>query len=222
MNVTRRRMFKIMLTALVAGARWPRLPTAGAAEELKVPDNVPVDKFDFETTGIDGWTTLDGEWVVEEMPGAPSGKKVLVQRSTKNQFNVIVAPPGPYTDVDVSMQFKPISGREDASGGIVFRFGDGKYYVVRANALEGNFRLYYYDRGRRQLATASVKAPALGQWRTMRVVALGDRIQAWLDGKLYLDHRDSRFKAGRIGLWTKADSVTAFDDLTIRGVSAGG
>jgi len=118
------------------------------------------------------------------------------------------------------MKFKPMSGREDASGGIVFRFNDGKYYVVRANALEGNFRLYCYDRGRRQLASASVLAPALGQWHTVRLVALGDHMQAWLDGKLYLDHRDSRFGSGRVGVWTKADSITAFDDLTVRGVTA--
>ena len=120
------------------------------------------------------------------------------------------------------MQFKPISGRQDASGGIVFRFDDGKYYAVRANALESNFRLYSYDRGRRQLASASVKAPTLGRWHTVRVAAVGDRIQAWLDGTLYLDHRDSRFKSGRVGLWTKADSITAFDDLMIRGTAGGG
>jgi hypothetical protein len=220
MSLTRRAIFTSTLAALVV-TRWPRSPAA-AAEELKVPDNVPVDKFDFEAKGIDGWTTVDGQWAVEDMAGAPSGKKVLVQHATKNEFNVIVAPPGPYTDVDASMKFKPISGREDASGGIVFRFNDGKYYVVRANALEGNFRLYSYDRGRRQLASASVKAPALGQWHTIRVVSVGDRVQAWLDGKPYLDHRDARFKSGRVGLWTKADSVTAFDDLTIRGVMGGG
>ena len=132
-----------------------------------------------------------------------------------------MAASGPYTDLDVSMKFKPISGREDASGGIVFRFNDGKYYVVRANALEDNLRLYYYDRGRRQLASARVKAPALGQWHTVRVVAVGEHIQAWLDGTRYLDHRDARSAAGRVGLWTKADSVTAFDDLTIRGVRGG-
>src|SRR5437899_5603805 len=171
--------------------------TADAIEEVKLPTELPVERFDFETKGIEGWTTVEGQWAVEEMAGAPSGKNVLVQRATTNEFNVIVAPPGPFTDVDVSMKFKPISGQEDASGGIVFRFTDGKYYVVRANALEDNFRLYYYDRGRRQLATASVKAPALGQWHAERVVALGDHMQAWLDGKLYLDHRDSRFRAGR-------------------------
>jgi Domain of Unknown Function (DUF1080) len=220
MSLTRRAMFTTTLAALVV-TRWPPL-RAAAADELKVPDTVPVDTFDFEARGIEGWTTVAGQWAVEDMAGAPSGRKVLVQRATKNEFNVIVAPPGPYTDVDVSMKFKPISGREDASGGIVLRFNDGKYYVVRANALETNFRLYSYDRGRRQLASASVKAPALGQWHTLRVVAVGDRVQAWLDGKPYLDHRDSRFKSGRVGLWTKADSITAFDDLTIRGAMGGG
>jgi Domain of Unknown Function (DUF1080) len=157
---------------------------------------------------------------VEEMAGAPSGKRVLVQRATQNEFNVIVAP-AVYADVDLSMKFRPMSGREDASGGIVFRFTDGRYYVVRANALEDNFRLYYYDRGRREIASARVKAPALGQWHTVRVVAVGDHMQAWLNGRLLLDHHDSRFKAGRVGLWTKADSITAFDDLTIRGRSGG-
>ena len=221
MNLTRRAMCKTTVATLVAGAWRPRFRAADAVEELKVPDNVPTDKFDFEAKGIEGWTTVDGQWAVEEMAGAPSGKKVLVQRAARNEFNVVVAPPGPYTDVDVSLKFKPISGREDASGGIVLRFTDSKYYVVRANALEDNFRLYYYDRGRRQLATASVKPPALGQWHTVRVVAVGDHIQAWLNGTLYLDHRDPRFKSGRVGLWTKADSITAFDDFTIRGVTGG-
>ncbi len=223
MNVTRRAMFKTTVAALVAGAwSWPRFRAADAAEELKVPDNVPADKFDFEAKGIEGWTTVDGQWAVEDMAGAPSGRKVLVQRATKNEFNVIVAPPGPFTDVDVSVKFKPISGQEDASGGIVFRFNDGKYYVVRANALEGNFRLYYYDRGRRQIAHTSIKAPALGRWHTIRAVTIGERMQAWLNGTLLLMARDTRFRSGRVGLWTKADSITAFDDLTIRGVTGGG
>jgi len=143
---------------------------------------------------------------------------MLVQRATGNEYNVIVAPAGPFTDVDVSMRFRPMSGRIDASGGIVFRFDGGRYYVIRANALEDNFRLYYYDRGRHQIASARVPPPVLGQWHTVRVVAVGDRIQGYLDGKLLIDHRDTRFGSGRVGLWTKADSVTAFDDLRIRGV----
>src|SRR5215470_3001111 len=171
-------------------------------------------QFDL-TNPLEGWETVTGKWDIKDVPGASHGK-ALVQRATENAFNVIVAPGGPYTDVDVSVRFKPISGSEDASAGIVFRFSDGRYYVVRANALENNFRFYYYDRGRRQLATATVQPPALGQWHTLRVVALGDHIQAYLNGQLLLDHRDSRFKAGQIGLWTKSDSVTAFDDLVVK------
>jgi hypothetical protein len=212
--MSRRRFFTGALAA-VAAVGASRRRALAAPTEIKVPDNVPTTAFDFETTGIEGWSSVTGRWAVEDMAGAPSGKRVLVQRATTNEFNVIVAP-GSYADVDVSMKFKPISGREDASGGIVFRFNDGKYYVVRANALEDNFRLYSYDRGRRQLATARVKAPALGQWHTVRVVAVGDHLQAWLDGARHLDHHDSRFTAGRVGLWTKADSITAFDDLTVR------
>jgi len=221
-GVPRRTAFKKALAILAAyGVTW-RGRAVAAPAEIKLPEDLPTERFDFESKSIEGWTRVAGQWTVEEMAGAPSGKKVLVQRATRNEFNVIVAPPGPFGDVDVSVKFKPISGREDASGGIVFRFNDGKYYVVRANALESNFRLYYYDRGRRQLASASVQPPALGQWHTARVVALGDHIQAWLGGKLYLDHRDTRFRSGRVGLWTKADSATAFDDLAIRGASAGG
>lgn len=175
-----------------------------------------VERFDFEQSDIAGWKIVNGQWTVEDMPGTPSGKRALVLRPRGDEFNVIVAPGGPYTDVDVTVRFKPISGREDASGGIVFRYSDGRYYVVRANALENNFRLYYYDRGRHQLATATVQPPALGQWHMLRVVALANVIQAYLNGRRLLDHRDSRFTSGQVGLWTKSDSVTAFDDLEIK------
>jgi hypothetical protein len=144
----RRRWFKATLAALGAAGVSRRRPGLAAPLELRLPDDVPAQTIDFETRGIEGWTPVTGQWAVQEMADAPSGKNVLVQRATEQEFNVIVAP-GVYADVDVSMKFKPISGRQDASGGIVFRFDDGKYYVVRANALEDNFRLYYYDRGRR-------------------------------------------------------------------------
>src|SRR5262245_37694421 len=105
-TVTRRGIFKLAVAGFILGRRT----RAEAAEDLKVPDNTPTETFDFETKGIEGWTTVDCQWTVEDMPGAPSGKKVLVQRATKNQFNVIVAPPGPFTDAEISMKFKPISG----------------------------------------------------------------------------------------------------------------
>jgi hypothetical protein len=175
-------------------------------------------RFDFSKP-LDVWTTVSGKWAIEDVAGASQGGRALVQRATNNDFNVIVAPGGPYDNVDVSVRFKPISGREDASAGIVFRFSEGRYYVIRANALEDNFGFYYYDRGRRQIAGASVKAPALGQWHKLRIAAAGDRIQGWLDDQMLIDRRDSRFASGRIGLWTKADSITAFDELTITPVN---
>ncbi len=203
-----------------SGYRNERTSMANGAE-LKLPESAALTRFDFEQKGTEGWTTVDGRWTVEEIPDAPSGKHGLVQRAVENAFNVIVAPGGSYRDVDISVRFKPISGREDTSGGIVFRFSEGRYYVIRANALENNFRLYNYDRGRHQLATARVRPPTLGQWHTLRVVAVGDQIQGWLDGQLLINHRDSRFRSGQVGLWTKADSITAFDDLTVRGVPLG-
>ncbi len=175
-------------------------------------------RYDF-TKPLDGWTTVSGKWAIEDVAGASQGGRALVQRATDNEYNVIVAPGGPYANVDVSVRFKPISGREDASGGIVVRFSDGRYYVVRANALESNFGFYYYDRGRRQIAGANVKAPALGQWHKLRMTAVGDRIQGWLNDQALIDRRDSRFASGGIGLWTKADSITAFDDLTVTALS---
>jgi len=116
------------------------------------------------------------------MAGAPSGKRVLVQRAVKNELNVIVAPSGPYSDIDVSMKFKPISGRADLSGGIVFRFANGKYYLIRANVIEDNFRLYYYDRSRRMVERASVREPVLSQWHAVRALVTGDHVQGWFDG----------------------------------------
>jgi hypothetical protein len=170
--------------------------------------------FDF-TRPFEAWETAAGKWAIEEVPGASQGGKALVQRATNNAFNVIVAPGGPYTNVDISVRFKPMSGSEDASAGIVFRFSEGRYYVIRANALEDNFNFYYYDRGRREITGARVKAPALGQWHKLRIAAAGDRIQGWLNDQHLIDGRDGRFTAGRVGLWTKADSITAFDDLIV-------
>ena len=215
----RRNALRAALAALATTVIGRRRTATAAPAPIGLAGDAAVERRDFETGGIEGWTVMAGRWAVEEMAGAPSGARVLVQRAVTNEFNVIVAPGGPYTDVDVSVSFLPISGRIDASGGIVFRFADDKYYVSRANALEDNVRLYTYDRGRKMIASVRVSPPALGRWHTLRAVVVGDHVQGWLDGALLLDHRDTRFRAGRVGLWTKADSVTAFDDLTVRGVN---
>src|SRR5215467_4010666 len=102
-------------------------------------------QFDFSKP-LEGWESISGQWTIQSVAGASRNGMALVQGATDNEYNVIVAPGGPYRDVRVSVRFRPISGREDASGGVVFRFSEGRYYLIRANALEDNFRLYYFDR----------------------------------------------------------------------------
>ena len=157
------------------------------------------------------WKFHAGKW--ERRSG------VLAQTAETQPWAVALLEDKKFADVDVRVKFKPISGKEDASGGILFRAKDPKnYYLVRANALEGNFRLYTMkDGGRNQIASTSVDAPKLGQWHTLRVVVKGSRIQAYLDEKLQMDHEDKTYSEGYLGLWTKADSVTEFDDFEASG-----
>jgi hypothetical protein len=119
------------------------------------------------------------------------------------------------TDGWVEVKFKPLAGREDQAGGVVWRWKDGDdYYVARANALENNVSLYYTERGSRR-TLKYVDAPvAPGQWHTLRVDFAGTKIAVSLDGKRYIDSDDSHITgSGAVGVWTKADSVTAFADF---------
>jgi hypothetical protein len=164
------------------------------------------------------WKFVAGQWVRR-----PSGdRKVLAQTVETQPWAVAVLEDKRFADVDVSVRFRPVSGREDASGGIIFRAKDGQnYLLVRANALENNFRLYTIVNGKRStIASAKVNEPKLGAWHTIRVVATGPKVEAYLNGARLLDHEDKTFTAGWVGLWTKADSVTEFADLEVKGTVA--
>ena len=155
------------------------------------------------------WKSYAGHWIVKD--------GVLLQNGTKDNYPVILREDKVFSNVDIRVRFKPISGDIDASAGIVFRATDeDNYYIVRANALEDNFRLYtFVDGYRHQLASATVTPPALNKMHSMRVVAKGDHIQIYLNDKLELDYHDATFSEGFTGLWTKADSVTEFDDFEV-------
>ena len=161
------------------------------------------------------WKFVTGRWVRQ----TSSGRPVLAQTVETQPWAVALLEDQALGDVDVSVRFRPISGKEDASGGIILRARDGQnYLLLRANALENNFRLYSIVNGRRRtLASAKVVEPKLRDWHTLRVVATGPRIQAWLDRAPLLDHRDATFTRGWLGLWTKADSITEFADLEASG-----
>ena len=161
------------------------------------------------------WKFVAGQWVRR-----PSGdRKVLAQTVETQPWAVAVLEDKKFGDLDVSVRFRPVSGREDASGGIIVRARDDRnYLLVRANALENNFRLYTMVNGKRStIASAKVTEPKLGVWHAIRVVATGPKIQAYLNGTMLLDHQDKTFTDGWVGLWTKADSVTEFADLEITG-----
>jgi hypothetical protein len=161
------------------------------------------------------WKFVAGRWVRR----ASGGRQVLAQTAETQPWAVAILEDRKFDDVDVTVRFRPISGKEDASGGIIFRARDGRNYLLaRANALENNFRLYaMIDGQRRVIASAKVTEPKLGEWHSIRVVAKGTKVQAYLDDALRLDHDDKTFTGGYIGLWTKADSVTEFSDLEITG-----
>ena len=178
--------------------------------------------FDQDTAGAApaGWRTgVTGrgspKWTVEADASAPSKPNVLKQ-SGSGTFPWCVKPDVSIADGYAEVKFKPISGREDQAGGLVWRWKDGdNYYVARANALENNVSLYYTQNGRRN-TLKYVDAPVpRNAWHTLRVEFAAKKIRVILDGKAYIEMEDDHFPMpGAIGVWTKADSVTLFDDFS--------
>jgi len=161
------------------------------------------------TAGVTGRGTP--KWAIEVDPTAPSAPNVLKQ-SGAGTFPWCVKSGTALTEGMVEVKFKPISGKEDQAGGLVWRWKDGdNYYVARANALENNISLYYTTGGRRN-TIKYVSAPvARNVWHMLRVDFGGKRIAVTLDGKTYIDLEDEHIAGpGAVGVWTEADSVTAF------------
>jgi len=152
----------------------------------------------------------------------PSGAEVLKQ-SGNAPFPWCVKPDITLADGFVEVSFKPLAGREDRAGGVVWRWQDGdNYYVARANALENNVSLYRTTKGRRH-TLKYVDAPVANNvWHRLRVEFRGTHITVMLDGKRYIEKDDSRIAAaGRVGVWTKADSVTVFDKFRAGALDGG-
>ncbi len=177
--------------------------------------------FDRDATGAlpAGWragVTGRGspKWSVEADASAPSKPNVLKQ-SGSGFFPWCVRPEVSLADGYVEVKFKPLAGREDQAGGVIWRWKDGdNYYVARANALENNVSLYYTVNGRRNTVPGNA-------WHTLRVEFSGKKMRVSLDGKQYIEMDDDHIAgAGAVGVWTKADSVTLFDDFSYGAASA--
>ena len=175
-------------------------------------------RFDSEPVGSlpNGAEAVSGSWAVRAEADAPSPPHTLCQ-TANTRWPVLLLGPEAYADLDLSVRFKPISGREDQAAGLVFRAQDGgTYFITRANATENNVRLYTMRNDNRTQIAGADRPVASGVWHELAVEVRGDRIRVRYDGEWVIDHRDQSFSAGRIGLWTKADSVTCFDDLVAR------
>jgi hypothetical protein len=161
-----------------------------------------------------------GEWVLQADQMAPSQPNVLAQLSddrTDYRFPLVIADEGVFQNLELSVKFKTISGKTDRAAGLVFRLKDANnYYLVRANALENNYRLYHVSAGRRQQFAGANVSVSSNEWHELRVECAGNTITCYFDGEKKIEATDNTFKdAGKIGLWTKADSVTFFDDLKV-------
>lgn len=196
---------------------------------------VPI-HFDDQTAGQSpkGFTTAltgkgkPGNWIIARDETAPSQPNVLAQTdvdSTSYRFPLCVYDPVTTKNVEVSVRFKPIKGSEDQAAGIVWRYKDANnYYIVRANALENNVVLYKVQNGKRtdlplkgagRTYGKKIKVPAR-QWSTLGVSANENLFTVSLNGEKLYQVEDATFTdAGKVGLWTKADSYTYFDDLRI-------
>lgn len=159
-------------------------------------------------------------WTVETDATAPSKPNVLKQSGTAT-FPWGVKDDTAIADGTVEIRFKPIAGKEDQAGGIVWRWKDAdNYYVARANALEGNVSLYHTTKGVRHAIVYQDVPVAPNSWHTLRVDFKGTAIEVTLDGKTCIKAQDSHIAgAGKAGVWTKSDSVTLFDDFSYSVVS---
>ena len=191
-------------------------PSAVVIPIEKMTTGSPPAEFDFVRTGQGAM----GQWLVVDDSTAENQRAIEQSSTDRTDYRFPLATYQPVTakNVEVTIRFKPMAGREDQSGGIAVRLtSTDDYYIARANALEDNVRFYRVVKGRRQqLATANVKV-ASGQWHTLGLKAENDRFTVSFNGKTVHTTADRTFSgAGRVALWTKSDSVTRFDQISIK------
>jgi hypothetical protein len=213
-----RKIFALLAVLLMSVATYAQVRKVDFEQDVV---GQPPKGFVFGLTAKVG---APGRWVVQQEAGGKYLAQLDADR-TNARFPVAVLSDLSAADVDLSVRFKPVSGRVDQAGGLVWRFQDeNNYYLVRANALENNVVLYKVQNGRRtdlpikgEGRTYGKKTEVpFGQWSTLRVTATGSTFSVYFNGSKLYDVADSTFTGpGRVGVWTKADSVTQFDDLTV-------
>ncbi|MCK4998396.1 MAG: DUF1080 domain-containing protein [Anaerohalosphaera sp.] len=205
-------------SALVFGLGGCAIHSGGTEWSFDTDDlgGVPCGWEIAETGGV-GKTA---QWqVIRDDVAAGAGRIVAVTKTENSghTFNLLIAEQTHYKDIEIEVKVKAISGEEDQGGGPIWRALDAdNYYIARWNPLENNFRIYYVKEGsRKELASANVDTTA-DAWHEIEIVHVGNRIIARFDDEKLLDIEDATFtQAGKVGLWTKADAATAFDDFEV-------
>jgi hypothetical protein len=178
--------------------------------------------FDDLKTGAPppGWTATktgsgDAKWEIVADDSAPSKPNVLKQSGVAT-YPVCIKDDTSLKDGFVEVKFKPVAGKEDQAGGVIWRCKDAdNYYISRANALEDNVTIYHTVNGKRSEKKRINAKVSSGQWHTLRVDFKDNFFVVTFDGKKAFTWKDDTFKdAGKVGVWTKADSTTLFDDFT--------
>jgi hypothetical protein len=217
------RVSSLILTSFVIGL-W-------ALTSAATPNPEPVRAWNFDGdsagqppakftmgTFVDGRPA--GDWKVIESPQAVSPPKVLAQlrnKGAEHNYNLVLIEETNSSNLDLSVSFLPISGKADMGGGLVWRAADDRnYYLTRANPLEQNIRIYRVVKGIRHMLENVNQTIDIKRWHTLRVTTRGCQIKVFYDEKPVFDLCDETFTTGRVGLWTKSDAVTYFDDLTFQ------
>lgn len=223
----------LLMTAASAGEDSDPAARKSALGKVLKAENAPMEKkvqrwdFDRDPPGKTpaGWiikqnnpTKELAKWIVALDPAAPSKPNVLAVKTDNANatFNLAIAGKTAYRDLDLSVTLRADSGKLDQGGGPIWRCKDeNNYYTCRINPLENNYRLYKVVDGKRKMLKSIEAVTPTGKWFTLRVTMKAGAITCYLDGKKMLEAVDDTFKeAGMIGLWTKADASSSFDDLT--------
>jgi hypothetical protein len=204
------------------------LITGGCAtlrsETLSAPRTIDFESCDVGRAPAGFTTALTGgggptAWIVREDSSAPSGSRVLVQESsdeTSYRFPLCICDGVNASDVFIEVRFKALSGSVDEAAGIVLRYRPENYLIARANALEDNVNIYKTVNGKRTIISEAEMKVTAHEWHTLGFAAKGAHLLVTFDGKVVIEADDASIAGpGKVGLWTKADSVTAFVDFHI-------
>lgn len=219
------RILEVVFTGMLVGTT----AASGTTLTIKTGDSPLMWTFDTDLPGtlphnfaigslFDGRPA--GDWQVVSTDRAKSPPHVLAQllaKGAEHAYKVVLITEAVASDLNLQVSFLPIQGQADMGGGLIWRAADDRnYYLARANPLEQNIRVYRVVKGVRHLLQNFDQTIDVKQWHTLRVTHQGCRLIIFYDDKQVFDLCDKTFQTGQVGLWTKSDAVTYFDDLQLQ------